>query len=80
MRQMTGLLSMKKELDFAPSCLNRVIKVISFESIDDILPLLAPYRSFLQTVGVAASPKELFQWAELLGKKAELHVSLLWEA
>ncbi|MFP3123301.1 acyl-CoA reductase [Ectobacillus funiculus] len=67
----------EKELDFAPSCLNRVIKVISFESIDDILPLLVPYRSFLQTVGVAASPKELFQWAELLGKSGVTRITAL---
>lgn len=67
----------EKELDFAPSCLNRVIKVISFESIDDILPLIAPYRSFLQTVGVAASPKELFQWAELLGKSGVTRITAL---
>ena len=52
--------------DFTPSPLNRVIRVIAFEKIEDILPSIKPYRSFLQTVGMAASPKELFQWAEML--------------
>lgn len=51
---------------FTPSPLNRVIRVIAFEKIEDILPLLKPYQSFLQTVGIAASPKELFRWSEQL--------------
>jgi hypothetical protein len=52
--------------DFIPSPLNRVVRVIAFEKIEDILPLIKPYRSFLQTVGMAASPKELFRWSEML--------------
>lgn len=67
----------EKDMNFAPSCLNRVIKVISFESIEDILPLIAPHRSLLQTVGIAANPKELFQWAELLGKSGVTRITAL---
>lgn len=52
--------------DFTPSPLNRVITVISFEKIEDILSTIKPYRSFLQTVGMAASPKELFKWSDML--------------
>ena len=57
----------EENVDFTPSPLNRVIRVIAFEKIEDILPSIKPYRSFLQTVGMAASPKELFRWAERLG-------------
>ncbi|KGM44769.1 acyl-CoA reductase [Neobacillus niacini] len=52
---------------FSPTCSNRAVKVIPFETVDDILPNLKPYRSFLQSAGVAAAPRELFQWAEKLG-------------
>ncbi len=57
----------ENDISFTPSPLNRAIRVISFEKIEDILPSIKPYRSFLQTVGIAASPKELFQWADVLG-------------
>ena len=56
----------EEAVDFTPSPLNRAIRVIAFEKIEDILPSIKPYRSFLQTVGMAATPKELFQWAENL--------------
>ncbi|MBT2756826.1 acyl-CoA reductase [Mesobacillus foraminis] len=54
-------------IGFNPSPLNRVIRVIGFETIEDLLPVIKPYRAFLQTVGMACSPKELFTWADLLG-------------
>ena len=57
----------EENADFTPSPLNRAIRVIAFEKIEDILPFIKPYRSFLQTVGMATSPKELFQWAKNLG-------------
>ncbi|MGG0413962.1 acyl-CoA reductase [Peribacillus simplex] len=57
----------EKGISFTPSSLNRVIKVIAFEKIDDLIPSIEPHRVFLQTVGIAASPRELFHWAELLG-------------
>ncbi|MBT2700300.1 acyl-CoA reductase [Bacillus sp. ISL-40] len=58
----------EEETSFHPSCLNRVVKVIAFDRIEDLIPVIAPYRSYLQTAGIAASPKELFQWGGLLGK------------
>jgi len=57
----------ENDVSFTPSPLNRVIRVISFEKIEDILPSIKPYRPFLQTVGMATSPKELFEWADMLG-------------
>jgi len=64
-------------ISFSPSCLNRVIRVIAFKRIEDIIPSIAPNRSFLQTVGIATSPKELFHWAELLGKIGVTRITAL---
>ena len=62
---------------FSPTCSNRAVKVIAFEKIEDILPDIKPYRTFLQSVGVAAAPKELFQWAEKLGNVGVTRVTSL---
>lgn len=57
--------------------MNRVIRVISFEKLEDILPYIKPYRSFLQTIGMAATPKELFHWAELLANVGVTRITAL---
>ncbi|WP_458413104.1 acyl-CoA reductase [Schinkia sp. CFF1] len=62
---------------FSPSPLNRVIKVMSFDKIEDIVPSIKPYRSFLQTIGMAADPKELFQWSDLLGRIGVTRITAL---
>lgn len=62
---------------FSPSSLNRVIKVVAFEKLEDLLPILRPHRSFLQTVGIAANPKELFDWAEQLGEAGATRITAL---
>ncbi|MDO9358030.1 MAG: acyl-CoA reductase [Polaromonas sp.] len=50
-----------------PTPLNRSIRVVAVDSLRDVLPLLAPHRAFLQTAGVAAAPRDLFELAGLLG-------------
>ncbi|MFX3625621.1 MAG: acyl-CoA reductase [Ectobacillus sp.] len=60
---------------FAPTCLNRVVKIMAFENIEEVLLQIAPHRSFLQTAGVAAAPKELFRWADLLGRAGVTRVT-----
>lgn len=62
---------------FSPTCSNRAVKVIAFEKIEDIMPSITPYRAFLQSVGVAAAPKELFHWAEKLGNVGITRVTSL---
>jgi hypothetical protein len=54
--------------ELTPSSLNRVIKVIAVEELEALVSPLIPYKSFLQTVGVAATPKELFTLSDLLGR------------
>ncbi|KRE09853.1 acyl-CoA reductase [Bosea sp. Root381] len=52
----------------APSGLNRTLKIVAVESLDAVVPLVAPFRSFLQSAAIAASPEELFRIAALLGE------------
>ena len=58
----------RDERELTPSCLNRVIRVVEVDELIDILPYIENSRSYLQTVGIAASPEELFQIADLLGR------------
>ncbi|MGO4403497.1 acyl-CoA reductase [Bosea sp. RAF48] len=51
----------------SPTGLNRMLKLVSVDSLDEVPALVAPYRSFLQTAGVAVAPERLFLLAERLG-------------
>ena len=51
----------------SPTGLNRTLKLVAVDSLDEVPALVAPYRSFLQTAGVAAAPERLFPLAEQLG-------------
>jgi hypothetical protein len=52
----------------APSALGRTLKVVSVDSLDEMIGLVAAQRHFLQTAAVAAAPEELFRLSGLLGK------------
>ena len=52
----------------APSGLNRTLKVVAVDGLDAVVPLVAPFRAFLQSAAVAAAPEELFRVAALLGE------------
>ena len=54
--------------NFSLSGLNRTIRIIGVHSLDQIIPLISPYKKFLQTVGVATSPTELFHISEQLAQ------------
>ena len=54
--------------EITPSCLNRVVKVIAVDQLEQVIESIEPYRSLLQTVGIASTPQELFYISELLGK------------
>jgi hypothetical protein len=53
--------------DLAPSSLNRTIKIVAMDDLADAAPRIAPFKAYLQTVGIAASPEELFRLAESFG-------------
>lgn len=59
----------------APSGLNRTLKVVAVDSLDAVLPLVAPFRAFLQSAAVAAAPEELFAIAALLGEAGVTRIS-----
>lgn len=63
--------------DLAPSGLNRTAKVIAVDQLDDVAALIAPYKAFLQTVGIASPPAELHRLAELLGAVGVTRISAL---
>jgi hypothetical protein len=52
---------------FIPSGLNRTIRVVSIDALADVPAIVAPYKALLQTVGIAAAPKDLFRLAAALG-------------
>lgn len=53
--------------ELTPSNLYRTIKVVGFEQFDEVISVASFYRSYLQTVGIAATPSKLYQIANLLG-------------
>ena len=56
------------ERALGPSGLNRTIKVMAVDRLDQMIPEIAAIRPYLQTVGVAAEPGEMFRLADLLGR------------
>jgi len=54
--------------DLAPSGLNRTIKIVAIDELEHAVPRIAPFKAFLQTVGIASSPQELFHLASSLGE------------
>jgi hypothetical protein len=67
----------EEDLSFRPACLNRTVRIVAFETPEQVMSQLIPYRSLLQTVGVAGSPKELFTLAEMFGKVGGTRVTAL---
>lgn len=62
---------------FSPSSLNRAIRVVAVDALAEVPPLVAPYRTLLQTVGIAAPPRELFTLAAALGQAGITRVAAL---
>ena len=52
---------------FRPSSLNRAVRVAAVDRLDDVPAELAPYRTLLQTVGIAAARETVFALAPALG-------------
>lgn len=66
-------------LTLAPSPLNRCVQVVAIDALTDVLPLVAPCRSLLQTVGVALEPEALLAFADALGRVGVTRVCALGE-
>ncbi len=50
-----------------PAALNRTVTVVALDDLEEVAVLVAPYRSLLQSAGVAAPPARLHRLAEALG-------------
>lgn len=57
--------------------LNRSIKIIPFDDINEVKKRLAPIKSYLQTVGLACTPEELFDWASALAEVGVTRIASL---
>ena len=62
---------------FRPSGLNRTIRVVAVDALADVPAIVAPFRALLQTVGIAAPPKELYALAAALGEVGVTRVAAL---
>jgi hypothetical protein len=60
-----------------PSALNRTVLVVAVDDLVQVLPEIARSRVYLQTVGLAAAPTELFALAELLGQAGVTRICAL---
>jgi hypothetical protein len=61
----------------APTGGGRSVLVCAVDALDDVPPLVAPHAAFLQTVGIAAEPAELYRMAERLGRVGVTRVCAL---
>ena len=57
-----------KPLPLTAGPLNRHVLVVAVETLDEVMPLIAAERDFLQTVGLAVAPEELLHLGECLGQ------------
>lgn len=62
---------------FAPSALNRAIRVVAVDDLAEVPALVAPYRTLLQIVGIAAPPRDLFRLAAALGEAGVTRIAAL---
>tara|TARA_Y100001934_G_scaffold117998_1_gene144464 strand:+ start:7737 stop:9206 length:1470 start_codon:yes stop_codon:yes gene_type:complete len=63
--------------ELTPPGLNRTVQIFSVESLYEVTSIMQPYKNFLQTVGIAASPEELMKLSDALGKIGVTRISAL---
>jgi hypothetical protein len=54
-------------LAFAPSGLNRTVRIQAVTSLEDVAECVSPFKTLLQTVGLAASPERTLHLSAQLG-------------
>jgi hypothetical protein len=60
---------------FMPSPLNRTLRVIEVADFEQLIPVLSPYRKYLQTAGIAASPEDMFRLSSMLAELGVTRIS-----
>ncbi len=58
----------ERAIGLVPSALYRTLQVVAVDDLHEVAALVADQRAYLQTVGLAAAPEELFVLAEALGQ------------
>jgi hypothetical protein len=66
-----------RPLPLSAGPLNRHVLVVAVDSLDDVVPLIAPQRDDLQTVGLAAAPEELLHLGSKLGQAGVTRICAL---
>lgn len=61
----------------APTAAHRHVQVVAVDRLDEVIPLVEPYRAFLQTASLAADPAELFRLAQLLGQAGVTRITAI---
>jgi hypothetical protein len=62
---------------FAPTGGARSIQVSAVDRLDSVVPLVAPHARFLQTVGIACEPGELYRLGAALGRAGVTRICAL---
>ena len=57
--------------------LNRNVLVVAVDTLDEVMPLIAPQRDYLQTVGLAAAPEALLPLGQALGQAGVTRICAL---
>jgi hypothetical protein len=61
----------------APTAAHRSIQVVAVDSLDEVVAQIEPHRAFLQTVGLATRPSELYRLADLLGRAGVTRIAAI---
>jgi len=61
----------------APTALNRTVQVVAVDSLEQVIAQVEAHRPYLQTVGLAAAPAELFALAERLGRAGATRIAAI---
>ena len=61
----------------APTAAHRNIQVVAVDHLDDVIAQIENHRLYLQTVGLAAEPAELFRLGELLGRAGVTRIAAI---
>ena len=68
---------LEDEDGFKPSGLNRTIRVVAVDDLQDIPKRVAPYKRLLQTVGIAVSPQRLLILSKSFGTVGITRISAI---
>lgn len=66
-----------RSLPLSAGPLNRCVLVIAVDTLDDVMPLIATQRDYLQTVGLATAPEELMHLGSRLGQAGVTRICAL---